>query len=168
MLQRHAHCAWATTIIMLIIFVACDACWVCLCCHNPPNSDRDYSIFIVRTNVNACDCARGCTATERESALKVGSGKKIPCCTRESGLRQQRDGLMLLPTELQLIATWPHDDVSCWRQDFCTVLLSSIFVVCIFLSFCFLTLPKHDPPPFCTRQYIYACPWCWETWKLCN
>ena len=78
MLQRHAHCAWATTTIMLIIFVACDACWVCLCCHNPPNSDRDYSIFIVRTNVNACDCTRGCRDTERESALKVDSVRNAP------------------------------------------------------------------------------------------
>ena len=47
-----------------------------LCCHNPPNSDNDYRIFIVRTDVNACDCTRGFTDTERESALKVDSGQK--------------------------------------------------------------------------------------------
>ena len=56
MLQQHAPCARATTIIKLIIFVAYGACWVCLCCHNPPNSDMDYRIFNVRTNVKACDC----------------------------------------------------------------------------------------------------------------
>ena len=37
--------------------------------------------FNVRTDVNACDCARGCTDTVRESALKVDSGRKIPCYT---------------------------------------------------------------------------------------
>ena len=25
----------------LFIFVAYGVCWVCLCCHNPPNSDMD-------------------------------------------------------------------------------------------------------------------------------
>ena len=29
------------------------------CFHNPPNSDMDYEVFNVRTDVNACDCARG-------------------------------------------------------------------------------------------------------------
>ena len=83
MLQQHAHYAWATTILKLIIFVACGACWVCLCCHNPPNSDMDNRIFIVRTDVNACDCTRRCTNTESESVLKVDSGKKIPFRTGE-------------------------------------------------------------------------------------
>ena len=36
----------------------------------------------------------------RESALKVDSGRKIPCCTAESNLHQQHDGPMLWPTEL--------------------------------------------------------------------
>ena len=52
----------------------------------------DYRIFNVRTNVNACDCTRGCKDAARESALKVDSGKKIPCRTGESNLRQRRDG----------------------------------------------------------------------------
>ena len=51
-----------------------------------------YGIFNVRTDVNACDSARGCTDTVRESALKVGSGRKIPCRTRESNLPQRRAG----------------------------------------------------------------------------
>ena len=38
----------------------------------------DYGAFNVRTDVNACDCARGPTDTVRESALKVDSGRKIP------------------------------------------------------------------------------------------
>ena len=59
MLQQHAHCAGATAIIQLIIFVAYSACWVCLCCHNPLNSDMDYRTFIVRTDVNACNCMQG-------------------------------------------------------------------------------------------------------------
>ena len=37
----------------------------------------------------------GVWANIRESALKVGSGRKIPCCTRESNQHQQHDGPML-------------------------------------------------------------------------
>ena len=55
----------------------------------------DSGIFNVRTDVNACDCTRGCTDTVRESALKVDSGREIPCHTKESNLRQRRAGLML-------------------------------------------------------------------------
>ena len=55
----------------------------------------DYGIFNVRTDVNACDCAGGCTDTVRESALKADSGRKIPCRTGESNLRRQRVGVML-------------------------------------------------------------------------
>ena len=33
--------------------------------------------------------------TGLQSALKVGPGRKIPCCTGESNLRQQRVGPML-------------------------------------------------------------------------
>ena len=54
MLQQHAHCVWATTIINLIIFVAYGACWVCLCCHNPPNSDMDYTIFVHAIALGVC------------------------------------------------------------------------------------------------------------------
>ena len=46
----------------------------------------DYRIFNVRTDVCACNCARGCADTVRECALKVDSGKKISCRTRESNL----------------------------------------------------------------------------------
>ena len=42
MLQQHAYDAWAIAIIKVIIFVAYGACWVCLCCHNSPNSDRTW------------------------------------------------------------------------------------------------------------------------------
>ena len=40
----------------------------------------------------------GCTDTVGESALKVDSGRKIPCRTGESNLRQRRGG----PTLYQL------------------------------------------------------------------
>ena len=79
----------------VLFFVAYGACWVCLCWHNPPNSDMDYRVFIVHTDVNACDCTRGCTDAERESALTVDYVKKIPCSTWESDLTQRRDGPML-------------------------------------------------------------------------
>ena len=36
------------------------ACWVFFqCFHNPSNSDMDYRVFNVRTDVNACKCTRG-------------------------------------------------------------------------------------------------------------
>ena len=54
--------------------------------HIPPNSDINYRIFNVCTDVNACNCTRGCRDTVRESALRVNSWRKIPCCTRDSNL----------------------------------------------------------------------------------
>ena len=71
------------------------SCWVFQCFHNPPNSDIDNNIFHVRRDVNACDCTRGARTHVRESALKVDSGRKIPCSTEESNLRQRRNGPML-------------------------------------------------------------------------
>ena len=57
-------------------------------------------IFNVRTDVNASDCRRGCTDTVRESALKVDSGRIIPCLTGgiEPASAACRSGA--LPTEL--------------------------------------------------------------------
>ena len=52
-------------------------------------------IFNVCTDLYVCDCTWGCTDAIRESALKIDSGRKIPCLTGESNLRQQRDGPML-------------------------------------------------------------------------
>ena len=40
------------------------------CFYNPPNSDMDYGIFNVRTDINAYDCIWGFTDAVRESALK--------------------------------------------------------------------------------------------------
>ena len=45
------------------------AYWVFSCFHNPPNSDTDYRIFNMRTDVNADNYTRVCTDTVRESAL---------------------------------------------------------------------------------------------------
>ena len=50
----------------------------------------DFGIFNVHTVVNACNYTQGFTDTVRESALKVDSGRKIPCCTRESNLCWER------------------------------------------------------------------------------
>ena len=58
----------------------------------------DYRIFNVPTDVNAYDYTRGCTDTVTESALKVDFGRKIPCLTGQSNLRQRRVG----PTHYQL------------------------------------------------------------------
>ena len=43
---------------MLVSFCCCFL-FVCFFLHNPPISDMNYSIFNVRTDVNACDCTRG-------------------------------------------------------------------------------------------------------------
>ena len=43
----------------------------CECFHNPPNSDMDYWIFKVRTNVNACDCTLGCTGTSKRVCIEI-------------------------------------------------------------------------------------------------
>ena len=71
------------------------AWWVFQCFHNPLNSNMGHGIFNVHTDVNACDCIRGCTGTVKESALKVDFGRKIPCRTVESNLRRRRAGPML-------------------------------------------------------------------------
>ena len=69
------------------------ACWVFKCFHKPPNSDMDYGTFNVHTDVNACNYARGCTDTVRESALQLAdSGRQIPCRTGESNLRRRHAG----------------------------------------------------------------------------
>ena len=67
------------------------ACWAFKCFHNPPNSDMDYRIFNVRTDVSACDWIRGCTDTARQSALKV-DWEETPLPHRGSNRRQQRAG----------------------------------------------------------------------------
>ena len=38
----------------------------------------DFRVFNIHKDVNACRCTWGCTDTEKESALKVDSGKKNP------------------------------------------------------------------------------------------
>ena len=48
----------------------------------------DYRIFDVRTDVNACNCTQRFMDTVRESALKLDSGRKIRCRTRESNMYQ--------------------------------------------------------------------------------
>ena len=60
----------------------------------------------VNRDVNAYDCARGCTDTVRESAMTVTCGRKLPCRTGESNLRRQRVGPMLyqlsyIPTHME-------------------------------------------------------------------
>ena len=77
----------------------------------------DYRIFNVGTDVNACDCTQGCTDTVREFVLKVDSGRKIPCRTEESILRQRRAGrklyqLSYIPTPCYIPAQAPFGEHS--------------------------------------------------------
>ena len=62
--------------------------------HNPSNSNVDYRIFIVRTDVIACDCTQGYMDAERESALKV-DWESNPLLHWEWNLHQGRAGLMI-------------------------------------------------------------------------
>ena len=57
--------------------------------------------------VNACDCARRCTDTVRESAVKVDSRRKVPFRTGESNMRRR------LPTELHPNPTHHHNSIVC-------------------------------------------------------
>ena len=54
-----------------------------------------FGIFNVCTDVNASVCTYGRMDTVRESALKVDSGRKVPCHTGESNLPQQCASLTL-------------------------------------------------------------------------
>ena len=78
---------------------------VSACLHNPSHSGMDYMILDVQLDVNACDCIQGSTDTARESALKVNSGRKIPCRPGESNLCQRRASPMLY----HLIKSHPRD-----------------------------------------------------------
>ena len=68
----------------------------------------DYRFSNVRTDVNACDCTRGCADTVRESALKVDSGRKIPYRVGESNLRQWRAGPTLYQLSYTPTPSWPQ------------------------------------------------------------
>ena len=54
------------------------AYWVFKCFHNPSNSDMDYGMFNVHTNVNACDCTRGCTDTRKRVCTESWHWEKNP------------------------------------------------------------------------------------------
>ena len=61
--------------------------------NSPLNSDMDYRVSNVCTDVDVRDCTWGCMDTIKESALKVDYGRKIPCCTGESNLRRWSNAL---------------------------------------------------------------------------
>ena len=66
----------------------------------------------------------------RESTLKVDSGRKIPCRTGESNLCQQRDGLMLYPTELH-----PHHLFVCGMPEKCDYVMISVRLAgCVYVE----------------------------------
>ena len=74
------------------------ACWMFGCFHNPPNSDMDYRIFIVRTDVNACTLLTGVYGRRKRVCTETSTRRKIPRRTEESNLPQRRAG----PTLYQL------------------------------------------------------------------
>ena len=58
--------------------------------HNPPNSDMTTGSLMCSQMLMHAIAQGGVRSHVRESALKVDSGRKIPCGTRESNLRQRR------------------------------------------------------------------------------
>ena len=85
--------------------------------HNPPNSDMDYRIFNVRIDLYARDCTRRCTDTVKESALKVDSGRKIPCRTGESNLPQRHAGPTLYQLSYTPLPPQLHPHAFCVQQQ---------------------------------------------------
>ena len=69
----------------------------------------DHGIFTMCTDVNACDCTRGCADTVKQSALKVDCRRKIPCHTGVSNLRWWRAGPLIY--QLRYIPTHAGSDV---------------------------------------------------------
>ena len=92
------------------------ACWVFWCLHNPSNSAMDYGIFNVRTDVNACDCTRGCTDTLKEPAMKVTSGRKNPLPRRGIEPATAACRSDALPTDLHPHAVRPLTRTSCLQR----------------------------------------------------
>ena len=90
----------ATTITKLVIILSCmlRAGYVCVAIIHRTLTWTIGSVSCAQILVHTI--VHRVTDTERESVLKVHSGKKIPCRTGESNLRQRRDGPMLKPTEL--------------------------------------------------------------------
>ena len=74
------------------------ACWVFQCFHNPSNSDWTTGTLTCAQVLIHAIAHGGVWTHVRECALKVDSGRKIPCRTGKSNLRQRRDG----PTLYQL------------------------------------------------------------------
>ena len=76
----------------------------------------DYGIFNVHTDVNTCDCTRGCADTVIESALKVDSGKKTtPLPHREIEPVSAKCRSDALPTDLHPhLQTWLAWSLACF------------------------------------------------------
>ena len=77
-----------------------------------------FGILDARTDVNACDSARGHTDIVRESALQVDSGRKISCRTGKLNLRRRRTGPMFY--QLSYIPTFliEYGDLTDTRKNY--------------------------------------------------
>ena len=100
----------------------------------------DYGIFNVCTNVNVCDCTRGCTDTVRESALKVDFERKIPLKLRgiEPASAPCRSDVLsteLHPPPLRLVFL-----SAAFRQYLC----HTLFLVCKKYRICPPTLSPQE------------------------
>ena len=77
----------------------------------------NYRILNVCTDVNAYDGTRVCVDAVKESVTKVDFGRKIPCDTGGSNLRQRRAG----PTLYQLRYNPTENIVVNRESDLCFV-----------------------------------------------
>ena len=71
----------------------------------------------MRTDANARDCTWRCMDTVRESTLKVDSGRKVPCHTRELNLLMV-DQSGTLSTKLQPCKNWKSGQQCISKQGF--------------------------------------------------
>ena len=97
----------------------------------------DYGLFNMRTDINAFDCTQGCTDTIRESALKVDSRRKTPCCTGESNNWQWQQHAGLTLCQLSYIPT--HCGINKQRASDC-------WLAMLKLSWNILALPWNANP----------------------
>ena len=114
----------------------------------------DYGIFNVRTDINACDCTRGCTDTVRESALKVDFGRKKNLAHRRIEPTSAACRSDALTTELH-----PRPKGTSDTQRLATALVS--------VSRCGLVVRRlagkqkdlgsiRFGPPFCSKTVVYG------------
>ena len=128
-----------------------------------------FGIFNMLTDVDACDCTRGCTDTLRESTLEVDSGRKIPCCTRDLNLGQYCTWLFSQRMLYQLSYPCPNillvicQSWLCCRASACEATWRSLFRLLaqnitwdVLIGWSYMTVTLQA---FGTEYYLWCSDW---------